>query len=112
MKQRYLANNRRNKTTSQKNEGLKNKGYISKAVDDQYSNLPAELRPIHPGGGSKFDDWEREKLERNKLAQKKELEAANSKHDAEGFRSCAICKKIQMGLYISLLQLLFIFYYE
>lgn len=54
--------------------------------------LPKELMPIHPGGGSKFEDLEREKLERAKMAQTKleddDKENGNS-YDAEGLYSSA-----------------------
>ena len=42
-------------------------------------DLPIELMPIYPGGGSRFDDWEREKLERDKMAQKKDKSSNRSK---------------------------------
>ncbi|XP_042235576.1 uncharacterized protein LOC121875193 [Homarus americanus] len=54
--------------------------------------LPKELLPIHPGGGSRFDDLEREKLERAKMAQTKadEEDTDNgTSHDAEGLYSSA-----------------------
>lgn len=54
--------------------------------------LPKELMPIHPGGGSKFEDLEKEKLERAKMAQTKleddDTENGNS-YDAEGLYSSA-----------------------
>lgn len=55
--------------------------------------LPKELMPIHPGGGSKFEDLEKEKLERAKMAQTKadddgDIENGTS-HDAEGLYSSA-----------------------
>lgn len=84
---------------------------ISKAEEDPYEGLPAELRPIHPGGGSKFDDWEREKLERNKMAQKKETGESQSKHDAEGYRSSSVCQKLQIGLYLYIIQFILLFFY-
>lgn len=66
---------------------------------DSSSNLglPIELMPIHPGGGSRFDDWEREKLEKNKLAQKKDKHSDLSngggdeqdRDEAEGLTSSA-----------------------
>lgn len=53
--------------------GRRYDGIRSKGDDSLLSlDLPVELMPIHPGGGSRFDDWEREKLEKNKMAQKKE----------------------------------------
>ena len=50
--------------------------------------------PIHPGGGSKFEDLEREKLEEAKMSHTKEDgdeedEAAASSHDAEELYSAA-----------------------
>ncbi|XP_045625946.2 uncharacterized protein [Procambarus clarkii] len=55
--------------------------------------LPKELMPIHPGGGSKFEDLEREKLERAKMAQTKADDDGDTEngtsHDAEGLYSSA-----------------------
>ena len=84
---------------------------ISKAEEDPYAGLPEELRPIHPGGGSKFDDWEKEKLEKNKLALKKELEAANARHDAESFRSNSVGRELQLGICLYFVQFILLVYY-
>ncbi|XP_042884352.1 uncharacterized protein LOC122260943 [Penaeus japonicus] len=57
-----------------------------------YYGLPKELMPIHPGGGSKFDDLEKERLERAKLAHTKDAgdDTENgASHDAEGLYSSA-----------------------
>ena len=58
---------------------------------DPYSHLPVNLRPIFPGGGSRFDDWEREKTKRRKLAELKAAQKAakKAKHGAKGYRSSA-----------------------
>lgn len=85
---------------------------LSAAEEAMYAGLPEELRPIFPGGGSKFDDWEREKLEKNKLSLKKDLESANAKHDAESFRSCSVCRKFYLGFYLYLMQLFLLIFYQ
>lgn len=57
-----------------------------------YYGLPKELMPIHPGGGSRFEDLEKERLERAKLAHTKDAgdDADNGAgHDAEGLYSAA-----------------------
>ncbi|XP_063596555.1 uncharacterized protein LOC134773295 [Penaeus indicus] len=63
--------------------------------------LPKELMPIHPGGGSKFEDLEREKLERAKMAQTKleddDTENGNS-YDAEGLYSSASLPSVSTHL--------------
>ncbi|XP_064096710.1 uncharacterized protein LOC135208447 isoform X2 [Macrobrachium nipponense] len=55
--------------------------------------LPKELMPIHPGGGSKFDDLEREKMEKKKMAQTKGTDDEDTEngasHEAEGLYSSA-----------------------
>lgn len=69
--------------------------------------LPKELMPIHPGGGSRFDDLEKEKLERAKMAQTKvdddDIENGNS-YDAEGLYSSAARLQISFSLFSSLLS--------
>ncbi|XP_042857031.1 uncharacterized protein LOC122243493 isoform X1 [Penaeus japonicus] len=69
--------------------------------------LPKELMPIHPGGGSRFDDLEKEKLERAKMAQTKvdddDIENGNS-YDAEGLYSSAAKLQICFTLFSSLLS--------
>lgn len=64
--------------------------------------LPKELMPIHPGGGSKFEDLEREKLERAKMAQTKleddDTENGNS-YDAEGLYSSASLPSVSTHLF-------------
>lgn len=69
--------------------------------------LPKELMPIHPGGGSRFDDLEKEKLERAKMAQTKvdddDIENGNS-YDAEGLYSSAARLQISFTLFSSLLS--------
>lgn len=57
-----------------------------------YYGLPKELMPIHPGGGSRFEDLEKERLERAKLAHTKDDgdDTENGAgHDAEGLYSSA-----------------------
>lgn len=52
--------------------------------------LPKELMPIHPGGGSRFEDLEKEKLERAKMAQTKADDGDTdngTSHDAESLYS-------------------------
>ncbi|XP_071523433.1 uncharacterized protein [Panulirus ornatus] len=52
--------------------------------------LPKELMPIHPGGGSRFEDLEKEKLERAKMAQTKAQDGDTengTSHDAESLYS-------------------------
>ncbi|XP_068233906.1 uncharacterized protein [Palaemon carinicauda] len=55
--------------------------------------IPKELLPIHPGGGSRFDDLEREKLEKKKMAQTKGTDDEDTEngasHEAEGLYSSA-----------------------
>lgn len=54
--------------------------------------LPKELMPIHPGGGSKFEDLEKEKLEKKKMAQTKDTDddtENGASHEAEGLYSSA-----------------------
>ncbi|XP_047485296.1 uncharacterized protein LOC125036602 [Penaeus chinensis] len=69
--------------------------------------LPKELMPIHPGGGSRFDDLEKEKLERAKMAQTKvdddDIENGNS-YDAEGLYSSAARLQISFTIFSSLLS--------
>ena len=45
--------------------------------------LPVELMPIYPGGGSRFEDLEREKLEKNKMSQTKDTDdnGRRNEHD-------------------------------
>ncbi|XP_042859785.1 fibrous sheath CABYR-binding protein-like [Penaeus japonicus] len=56
-------------------------------------DLPKELMPIHPGGGSKFEDLEQERLDKTKMSQTKvEDEASENEnaHNAEGlYSSCS-----------------------
>lgn len=56
-------------------------------------DLPKELMPIHPGGGSKFEDLEQERLDKTKMSQTKgddeDTENGNA-HNAEGlYSSCS-----------------------
>ena len=75
--------------------------HYSKYAEKHAQNLPVELLPIFPGGGSRFDDWEREKLERNKLAQKKDSGEESGERDAEGLKSSAGGLEIFLwGIYI------------
>ncbi|XP_070000391.1 uncharacterized protein [Penaeus vannamei] len=64
--------------------------------------LPKELMPIHPGGGSKFEDLEKEKLERAKMAQTKleddDTENGNS-YDAEGLYSSVSLPSLSTHLF-------------
>lgn len=55
-------------------------------------SLPKELMPIHPGGGSRFEDLEKEKLDKKKMAQTKgtdEDTENGASHEAEGLYSSA-----------------------
>ncbi|KAK3859015.1 hypothetical protein Pcinc_034828 [Petrolisthes cinctipes] len=45
---------------------------VTEGKKTDYKGLPKELMPIHPGGGSKFDDLEREKLEKSKMPRRRE----------------------------------------
>ncbi|XP_047481806.1 uncharacterized protein LOC125034169 [Penaeus chinensis] len=64
-----------------------------------YYGLPKELMPIHPGGGSKFEDLEKERLERAKLAHTKDDgdDTENGAgHDAEGLYSSAAAPSLSL----------------
>ncbi|XP_037796591.1 uncharacterized protein LOC119591909 isoform X2 [Penaeus monodon] len=57
-------------------------------------DLPKELMPIHPGGGSKFEDLEQERLDKTKMSQTKadddDAEDGNA-HNAEGlYSTCSV----------------------
>ncbi|KAK4310139.1 hypothetical protein Pmani_018254, partial [Petrolisthes manimaculis] len=69
---------------------------VTEGKKTDYKGLPKELMPIHPGGGSRFDDLEKEKLEKSKMAQTKgildeELDSTDTatSHDAESLYSSA-----------------------
>ena len=60
------------------------------SLPDPSSNLPAELQPIFPGGGSRFDDWEREKIQKRKLARLRKAKEAANKSKNCAFRSAFV----------------------
>lgn len=65
--------------------------------------FPKELLPIMPGGGSRFEDVEREKLEKEKMSQTKgtgdDSVESGSSHESEGRYSSASLSSLSLCFY-------------